>query len=229
MSLFTKATSHTGFPVLDDLPWRSAPQKALQAASGLLVSDEVPRELIAWLAARTSDELGQITDRSLERPTHFKWFLGGRPADYVIWLHEYKQPEVFAQATSFAASVHNHRYGFCSRVLSGGLHVSTFSPPAGPGGPVLLVERRHVARGQTMILSHEDVHRIDRVEPRTCTILVQGPTARNFSTCYDITTGSSRRLYDMQSRLPWTMATLAAEYVESRPADTTADNRLAHG
>jgi hypothetical protein len=59
-----------------------------------------------------------------------------------------------------------------------------------------------------MALSHEDVHRIDRVAPHTCTILVQGPPARSFSTCYDAADGSARRIYDMQSRLPRTLAVL---------------------
>jgi hypothetical protein len=51
--------------------------------------------------------------------------------------------------------------------------------------------------------------RIDQVAPHACTILIQGPTARNFSTCYDAPGGFGRRVYDMQSRLPQTPAILA--------------------
>jgi hypothetical protein len=209
MGLFTEASSSRGFPALDGLPWRSRSDEALAEARELLGADDLPDELISWLAGRPSEEMAQIIDRSLERTTHFKWFLGARPAEYVVWLHEYKTPDVFAQATSFAASVHNHRYGFCSRVLRGALQVSAFAPPVRPDDPVRLVARRRVDVGQTMILSHEDVHRVDRVAPHTCTLLVQGPAAREFSTCYDVGGGLGRRVYDMRSRFPDTLAVLA--------------------
>jgi len=209
MSLFTDASSDNGFPALDDLPWRERPGEALAEARELLTVKELPEDLAAWLTARPPGELGQILDRSLERATHFKWFLGAGPSAYVVWLHEYKPPEVFDQATSFAASVHNHRYGFCSRVLRGELDVSAFGTPRRPGDPVRLMERRRVEAGETMTLTHEDVHRIDKVAPQTCTILIQGPVARNFSTCYDPRSGHGRRVYDMQSRLPQTLALLA--------------------
>jgi hypothetical protein len=209
MSLFSKASSGSGFPALDDLPWRDRPHEALTGARGLLTAKDLTDDLAAWLTTRPSGELAQILDRSLERTTHFKWFLGAGPSAYVVWLHEYKPPELFDQATGFAASVHNHRYGFCSCVLRGGLDVSAFRTPRYPGDPVRLMGRRRIGPGETMTLSHEDVHRIDQVEPQTCTILIQGPPARNFSTCYDPRSGHGRRLYDMESRLPQTLALLA--------------------
>jgi hypothetical protein len=170
----------------------------------------LPGTLAAWLAAQPEEKLDHIADRSLERTTHFKWFLGSRPDGYTVWLHEYKAPETFARAVDFAASVHNHRYGFCSRVLSGALHVSEFTAD-GPDEPIRLSATRTIRQGEIMFLGHEDVHRVDRVEPRTCTLLVQGPIARSFSTCYDMTSGRGRRVYDLQSRLPRTIELLAAE------------------
>jgi hypothetical protein len=209
MGLFTDASSDNGFPALDDLSWRDRTEEALAEARELLAAKELPEDLAAWLSARPPEELEQIVERSIERATHFKWFLGAVPSAYAVWLHEYKPPEDFARATSFAASVHNHRYGFCSRVLRGGLDVSAFGTPRRPGEPIRLVGRRRVEAGGTMTLSHEDVHRIDQVAPQTCTILIQGPVARNFSTCYDPRSGYGRRVYDLESRLPQTLALLA--------------------
>jgi hypothetical protein len=211
MNLFAGARSDNGFPALDDLPWRDGAEAALSAACLLLETSELPEELVFWLATRPIEQLEWITDRSLERTTHFKWFLGARPGNYVVWLHEYKAPKEFAQAVGFASSVHNHRYGFCSRVLSGTLHVSTFATPSEPDDQIRLTGEREIKQGQTMSLSHEDVHRVDRVAPRTYTILVQGPVARSFSTCYDVASGYSRRIYDLQSRLPRTLALLTGE------------------
>ncbi|MEU6034695.1 hypothetical protein ABZ801_04750 [Actinomadura sp. NPDC047616] len=210
MNLFAGACPESGFPVLDRLSWGGEEgHEALRAARDLLASATVPQELASWLAAQPERELERIADRSLERTTHFKWFLGAKPGQYTVWLHEYKAPDVFAQAMDFAASVHNHRYGFCSRVLSGALHVSDFA--IGGDERIRVSRTRTVWEGETMLLTHEDVHRVDRVEPRTCTLIVQGPVARSFSTCYDVATGRRRRIYDLQSRLPRTIELLTAE------------------
>jgi hypothetical protein len=209
MSLFTNASSDNGFPALNELPWHRRTDRALFEARELLTAKTLAEELVSWLAGRPADELQQIVERSLERTTHFKWFLGARPTEYVVWLHEYKPPAIYERATGFAASVHNHRYGFCSRVLRGALEVSTFAPPSRGDGAVSLVGRHRVHLGETMALTPEDIHRIDQVAPHTCTIVIQGPTARNFSTCYDAPGGFGRRVYDMQSRLPQTLAVLA--------------------
>jgi hypothetical protein len=208
MNLFTGACPDDGFPALDVLPWRDEPQTALRAARLVLEAAELPEELVSWLAGRPTGQLERILERSLERTTHVKWFLGARSGEYVVWLHEYKPPEVFARAVGFAASVHNHRYGFCSRVLAGALHVSAFAAPTAPDERLRLIQRSEVKQGQVMSLSHEDIHQIDQVEPYTYTILVQGPVARNFSTCYDTASGNGRRVYDLQSRLPHTLTLL---------------------
>jgi hypothetical protein len=211
MSLFKNASSTNGFPALDDLPWKVDPEYALSKTRELLSCDQVPKELVAWLVERPTDDLELIFERSLERTTHYKWFLGGRVTEYIVWIHEYKPPALFDQAVGFAASVHNHRYGFCSRVLCGALYVSTFAPPRDASQTVRLTARRQVDVGETMALTPEDVHRIDQVAPHTYTILVQGPKARDFSTCYD-SGGFSRRIYDMQSRLPQVLAMLAGDH-----------------
>lgn len=208
MNLFTEACPSAGFPALDQLSWSDdGSMVTLETVRRLLLASVLPEAFASWLVARSREQLEQIADRSLERTTHYKWFLGARPGKYTVWLHEYKSPELFARAMDFAASVHNHRYGFCSCVLSGALHVSEFII-GGPGEPIELSGTRTLRQGETMILSQEDVHRVDRVEPYTFTLLVQGPPARNFSTCYDVPSGRGRRVYDLQSRLPETIEAL---------------------
>lgn len=211
MNLFAGASLDEGFPVLDQLSWSGGAQGSLRAARLFLESSPLPEMLASWLAARSAPELACIADRSIERTTHFKWFLGGKPGKYTLWLHEYKAPEIFARAVDFAASVHNHRYGFCSRILSGALHVSEFVISE-PNEPIKLSATRAVAAGETMLLSHEDVHRVDHVNLHTCTLIIQGPPARNFSTCYNIASGRGRRVYDLQSRLPGVVGRLTAAY-----------------
>lgn len=210
MNLFAGACPDTGFPLLDNLPWsRHADMDALRAAREVLVGTMLPGALAVWLETQPQTNLQLIADRSIERSTHFKWFLGGRPGVYTVWLHEYKSPASFSQAVDFAASVHNHRYGFCSRVLSGALHVSDFVVDV-VDAPPRPRDTRTVRRGDTMILSHEDVHRVDRVDPGTCTLLVQGPAARGFSTRYEVATGRAHHLYDLQHKLPRTIDFLGA-------------------
>jgi hypothetical protein len=211
MNLFAGACPYTGFPLLDRLPWNSdGGLTALRMSQRLLMHAALPEMLATWMAAQSEENLEQIADQSLERTTHFKWFLGGRRSKYTVWMHEYKPPEIFARTADFAASVHNHRYGFCSRVLSGALNVSEFDV-SGPDESVRLSGTRTIRQGQTMILSHDDVHRVDRVDSHTCTFLVQGPIARSFSTCYESAGGRGRRVYDLQSKLPQTIEFLGAE------------------
>jgi hypothetical protein len=205
MSLFPIASPDGALPALDELPWQDQPEIALCAAQRLIGARDLSSGLVMWLADRPPEQLSRILDRSLERTTHFKWFLGDGPAGYTVWLHEYRAPEVFAKAADFAASVHNHRYGFCSRVLSGALHTSSFALD-----PLRLMGHHRIGTGDTMLLSHEDVHRVDRVEPQTYTIVIQGPPARGYSVCFDLATGVGREVYDLRSRLPGTVALLAA-------------------
>ncbi|GAA0992831.1 hypothetical protein GCM10009555_082520 [Acrocarpospora macrocephala] len=87
--------------------------------------------------------------------------------------------------------------------------MSAFATPAEPGQPLRERERRVIRQGRTMLLGHEEIHRVDQVDPHTYTVLVQGPAARGFSTCYDLVSGTSRQVYDLRSRLPGTLAHLS--------------------
>lgn len=195
--------------MLEDLPWRTQRSEALRHARELISAPSLPQDLNAWMSVIGSVQIGKVIDHSIERSTHFKWFLGASLAGYIVWLHEYRAPERFAQAVSFAASVHDHRYGFCSRVLSGALHVSAFALLPDSESLVESVGCECVQQGETMLLSSTDIHRIDCVEPHTYTIVIQGPADRGYSTCYDLTTGRAQRMYDLRTRFPKTLGALS--------------------
>jgi hypothetical protein len=145
-----------------------------------------------------------MINRSVEKSTHYKWFLGGRSTYYTVWVHQYRPASVFASSDRFAASVHNHRYPFVSRVLSGSLYVSTFEVSSSDEAicRVTLEGEQALTVGDVMFLSSHDVHRIDRVLDDTITIVIQGPPARHFSTRFDPKSGCSERIYDLDALLP---------------------------
>ncbi|MEV0381734.1 hypothetical protein [Nonomuraea sp. NPDC050643] len=212
MNLFKDACPIKGFPILDSLPWRKEPEVALCDARVLLQPASLAEELAVWLTSLTAEQMDRIIDFSVERSTHYKWFLGRQPHGYTVWLHEYKPPEVFAYAIGFATSVHNHRYSFISRVISGALNVSAFMAYLNDDHPLVLTGQSRIEQGQTMFLEHEDIHRIDHVDSHTYTVLIQGPPARDYSICYDPETGVSHRIYDLRSHLPRTFAHLVESY-----------------
>lgn len=83
--------------------------------------------------------------------------------------------------------MHNHRYGFASRVISGGLSIAEFDIPApGRSEPPRLARAFDVAEGGTMSVSPDDIHQITAVRANTRTLLVQGPAKYEHSTVYRI-------------------------------------------
>ena len=204
MSLFEGATPGS-FPALRSLPWREDYAGALKGARDVLLAlDEPQFALHSWMAERTPDEKNTIVSRSADKATHCKWMLGGEPDLYSVVLHRYKEPDVFDGSGSFANSVHNHRYGFTSIVLSGELHTLDFDVEAPCDRADAARTARAMTPGDTMIVMPEDVHRVDRVGKKTQTLLIQGPIVRNYSIRYRAD-GSTERIYD----LPTLIETLA--------------------
>lgn len=191
MSIFDGATPTGGFPVLSSLPWLWEPERALEAAREILTSErDLAFELESWLRALSDDQAACAGMESRTTGTHDKWFLGGGKYSgaagrtYMVWLHDYFSPEKFGTSSNFAASVHNHRYGFTSRVVSGGMDIVEFQNPDNSESP-LATKREFVIRsGETMSVLPKDIHRIVSVEPGTRTLLVQGPARSMYSTVY---------------------------------------------
>jgi hypothetical protein len=205
MPLLERAVAAGRFPSLDRLPWRSDPLGACACVAELLAEDHaVARQLAVWVSDLRPRQRREMLNRSVEKATHYKWFLGGHRADYTVWLHQYRPAGIFASSDRFAASIHNHRYPFVSRVLSGSLYVSTFEVSSLDEArySVSLVEEQALGVGDVMFLDSNDVHRIDRVLDDTTTIVVQGPPVRHYSTRFDLRSGYSERIYDLDALFP---------------------------
>jgi hypothetical protein len=201
MSFLQSANPITGFPLLEEISRKTDTLHAMSQISRLLQPTQLsPQAIAGWLRNMGKEELDFICARSAERASHFKWFLGSTSNRYIVWLHEYKPTMPPPVAGSYAASVHNHRYSFVSRVLSGSLSVSEFALDKSGANP-RFVESRRITAGYVYTLTSDEVHRIDRTDTNTCTLLVQAPAERSCSRVFDLESGSYQEIYDLSSRL----------------------------
>jgi len=204
MPLLERAVAAGRFPSLHRLPWRSDPLAACAYVAELLGDDNaVAQQLAVWVSDLRPRQKRKMLNRSVEKGTHYKWFLGGHRSDYAVWVHQYRPASVFVSSDRFAASIHNHRYPFVSRVLSGSLYISTFEVSSDePRCSISLKGEQVLEVGDVMFLDSNDVHRIDRVLDDTTTIVVQGPPVRHYSTRFDPRNGCSERIYDLDALFP---------------------------
>lgn len=202
MSLFDEATPRNGFPVLARLPWLTDTSAAQVAAHRLLAGEESPLATLAlWLRSLDEHDLDYLLDRSTERSSHYKWCLGGSRHRYLVWLHQYKRRGTFPKPERWANVVHDHRYSFSSRVLSGALHVSRFHAATNGATVPALAERLVQHTGSVVTLYPDEIHRIDHTEENTCTLVVQGPAVRHSSTIFHLSTQSSEGADDLDLTL----------------------------
>jgi hypothetical protein len=202
MNLLDAASPISGFPVLDSIRQRRSIRDTMHDIQQLINPVRLDTSsLTTWLNSLDRKELEIVCVRSVERASHFKWFLGDSVKGYVVWLHEYKTDKLPDAVGSFAASVHNHRYSFVSQVLTGSLVVSDFSLDSDQQFPTLLGTRTIEARS-TYFLSSDEIHRIDATGPSTCTLVIQGPAERPYSRVFDLPSGTFRDMYDLPARLP---------------------------
>lgn len=196
MLFYEGADPQSGFPVLDLLGWATGPADALTKAAKLLADPEVSRPGLTSWYDKHRRWFAALDDRSVYRVSHNKWFLGESAPHYQVWLHEYHAVASLPNGRgSFAASVHNHRYDFCSRVLSGRLVVEYYDlVDDWPVNPTTEV----VEAGQVYTLAADRVHRVVDVADGTMTCVVQAWATRSRSTVYDLahhrrhSVGSSR-------------------------------------
>jgi hypothetical protein len=192
MSIFDGASPRRGFPLLAELPWLDDPAGAQANALEILNHEpDLAAALDNWLACLSDEDAACAGMESRSTTTHDKWFLGGGEFSgragrvYMVWLHNYFAPDVFQASANFAASIHNHRYGFASRLVSGGMDVIEFKvPQPEDGGDLTKRSQYRLSEGDVMSISHDDVHQIVGVEVGTRTLLVQGPAMRPYSTVY---------------------------------------------
>jgi hypothetical protein len=204
MTLFCDASPSEGFPAIAQLPWSTDPARARFGAHEILMSEtNLTSNLAAWLKGLDPPQVDFIIERSVERTSHYKWLLGGNRHSYLIWLHQYKPPPQFARADRFAASVHDHRLWFSSRVISGALHVTWYSAEiVGEAASLKVLKQLRLSAGMGAELEPHEIHKIDQVETRTATFVVQGPAERRFSTVFNLSDGSMRREYDLDALYP---------------------------
>lgn len=178
-----------------ELPWTSDTDLACHEAHSMIVAERSLRTTISSYLNRIDPEgIARITDLSSEKSTHYKWYLGG-DRNYQVWLHQYRNPAEYANATAHAASIHNHRYPFCSRVVQGRLVTKSFAET--PVGAVESTGESMVNVGDTMRLSAADVHQITAVLESTMTLVVQGPPLRNFSTVWSADGTLLKHVFDL--------------------------------
>src|SRR5690349_22718695 len=95
MPLLEHAVAAGRFPSLDCLPWRSDPLRACACVAKLLAEDDdVARQLAVWFSTLRPRQRREMLNRSVEKATHYKWFLGGRGTDYAVWVHQYRPASI---------------------------------------------------------------------------------------------------------------------------------------
>ena len=202
MSFFDSASPINGFPVLDAICRQYDISEALHEVLQLIEPISLQTaSLRDWLSSLSQKELDILSSRSVERASHFKWFLGENAYRYIVWLHEYKNADLPDAVGSFAASVHNHRYSFVSRIIVGSLSVSNFSYYPDHKRLEFSSHIKFPAEA-TYFLSSEEIHRVDAAAPSTCTLVIQGPPEREYSRVFDPTDGSFREIFELPARFP---------------------------
>ncbi|ONI90270.1 hypothetical protein ALI22I_13215 [Saccharothrix sp. ALI-22-I] len=149
------------------------------------------------------DEM-RVVARSRETTTHFAWCLRDEPAEpFTFWLHEYKPQRDWRPG--YADSVHNHRYHFCTIILSGSyLHERFTANVADDGRAILstaLLRSAEAREGTSGTMLAHEFHRIPRAADDTMTFLVKSRAISPWSLSYDPDTRTSHRHVPVEARL----------------------------
>lgn len=151
-----------------------------------------------------NEQAAAVIRRSRETTTHFAWCLRDVPGEpFTFWLHEYKEQRDWR--VGYADSVHNHRYHFCTTILSGGYLHERYAATINPGteliGSAELKTATPCPVGSSAFLLASDFHRIPRAADGTMTFLVKSRQITPWSLSYDPATRESHRHVPVESRL----------------------------
>lgn len=155
-------------------------------------------------------ELDEIADieKSVEKTTHYKWFLSEDPSRrFQIWLHEYK-PSTHRRE-GHATVAHNHRFWLTSVILRGGFtdtryeRVDKADPESGSLSPI---DSRQMKPGDTMVLMPDEIHALSELRDDTLSLIVQGKPVRDYSEVFEA--GEVRRYADLGAKLAGLRASL---------------------
>lgn len=159
-------------------------------------------QLRSHLRTLPPDEVAGVVARSKEATTHFAWCLLDRDGDpFSLWLHEYKPARSWLPG--YANSVHNHRYHFCTMLLSGGYLHERFTATVVDAAitAVTRYDATECVAGDSGIVLSPEFHRIPHAADGTMTFLVKSRMVAPWSLSYDPATGLSQRHIPMGDRL----------------------------
>lgn len=197
MELTAGASLYENFPALDNLPWRDDPWHAVSSAAKLLSPPNFDGEaFLSWYRDQVCLSNQPLHRSCIERPSHFKWYVGGADDLYCVWIHQYKDGLPPDRKGSFASSTHNHRYSFASHVARGRMESSNLVATSA-GRPLHVADSPTFVAGDVYTITSDRIHRIDQTSHGTVTIVVQGPIEKTYSLVYDPATGESQRIDDL--------------------------------
>jgi len=146
-------------------------------------------------------DLDEIVDveRSVEKTTHYKWFLGeGSSGRFQVWLHEYK-PKTHRRE-GHATVAHNHRFWLTSLILRGGFTDTRYERTAeGDRRLIAPIASRVMRTGDTMVLAPDEIHALGELQDGTLSLIVQSKPVRSFSEVFE--NGTVRRYADLDAKL----------------------------
>lgn len=193
---------------LAEMDWADR-RTAHHEAQRLLDTVPEPRRLLADAISSVSPE--DIVARSVEKTTHFKWWIASVcECPVAVYLHTYKPPAQLR--TGHAVVAHTHRFWFTSLVLRGGFDSCLFSiVRRGPGSSAQLHAERTITlhAGDTYVSDPDEIHAVRHLESRTMTLLVQSDATRSFSDVYE--NGEVVRYRDLATELDALRAELGAD------------------
>ena len=183
--------------MIASLNWGES-SSAQREASAVLEGIELP-PLLDEFKTRLDDLVD--TERSVEKTTHYKWFLDEDPERrFQIWLHEYKPSS--HRREGHATVAHNHRFWLTSLILRGGF-TDTRYERAGraedDSSSISPIESRRMRSGDTMVLSPDEIHSLSELGDDTLSLIVQSRPVRSYSEVFE--GGEVRRYRDLGAQL----------------------------
>lgn len=176
----------------------SSPSSAQHRAASILAALDV-RLLLSQLKQEMDDLVD--TERSVEKTTHYKWFLDEDPERrFQIWLHEYKPSS--HRREGHATVAHNHRFWLTSLILRGGFTDTRFARAGRAedgSSSISPIESRKMRSGDTMVLSPDEIHSLSELGDDTLSLIVQSRPVRSYSEVFE--GGEVRRYRDLGAQL----------------------------
>lgn len=164
-------------------------------AQHALMRVESPAALLE--SVRNVDPLARELDRSVEKTTHFKWFVASGPdRNFELWVHDYKPVE--QRRTGHAVVAHNHRFWFTSLLLRGGFRSTRFELVSPDSAELQETSALTLNAGDTYVVDPSEIHALTDIQEGTLTLLVQSNSVRSFSDVYE--NGRVTRYYDLAAQ-----------------------------